>query len=199
MLRVGLTGGIGSGKTTVSNAFAQLNVPIIDADLIAHQLTVPGEPGHTAIVAKFGASICNADNTIDRKQLRKLVFAEPELRHWLEKLLHPLIKQSIDEHTQRLNYPYCVIVIPLLIEARTFDLIDRILVVETSEELRLERTILRDSTTKENVLAIINAQASSVERLAAADDVIYNDQNLEHLVTQVEQLNEFYLKLTRLT
>lgn len=199
MLKVGLTGGIGSGKTTVANLFARFGVPIVDSDLIARKLTLPDGEAFLAIVAKFGESILNENGEIYRTKLRDIIFKDPSSKNWLEGLLHPLIKEAINSQTEEIPYPYCIIAIPLLIEAQAYDLIDRILVVESDCELRIKRAVTRDGTTESDVMRIINTQASSAQRLAVADDIIYNNGDLDSLVLQVEKLHACYLQIATLT
>lgn len=193
MLKVGLTGGIGSGKTTVTELFSKLGAPIIDADLIAKELTEPGHPAYLKIIEKFGEYILLPNGELNRKKLRDEIFSDAEQKKWLEALLHPLIKKSIDLATVNIDFPYCLIAIPLLIETASFDLVDRVLVIETSIELQIARTIARDLVSEDHVHGIIKAQASSAQRLEAADEIIYNHGNLTELAEQVQQLHQYYL------
>ncbi len=198
MLRVGLTGGIGSGKTTVSNLFKALGVPIIDTDLIAQEVVLPGKPGHKMVLDHFGKHILNSDDTLNRKLLRKIVFNDEKQRICLEQILHPFILQTISEELQKITHPYCIIVIPLLIEnPKAKEYVDRILVVDCTEEQQIQRTIKRDQISREASLNIINAQASRKERLAMADDVIENNDNINELKTRVKTLHQKYLELAR--
>lgn len=196
MLKVGLTGGISSGKSTVANIFSDLGIPIIDSDQIALEITEPGQPAYHRILEKFGPDILLQDKRIDRKKLRLYIFSNPELKHWLEQLLHPIIKNDIQQKTLNLNAPYCIIVIPLLVEANARDLVDRVLVVDAGKELQIMRTMQRDDTTAEQAEQILAAQATSAERLAIADDVIYNNDRLDQLVARVQELDKFYRELS---
>lgn len=195
MLRVGLTGGISSGKTTVANLFSQLGVPIIDADQIARELTEPGLPAYSSIIEKFGQGILKSNRQLDRKKLREKIFNDVKQKKWLEDLLHPLIKEAIDRQSSTLSAFYCIVVIPLLVETNVFDLVDRILVVETNLELQIKRTMIRDDSSEVQVRKIIAKQARSEDRLAVADDIIYNNAGEEELKTQVSNLNDLYCKL----
>ncbi len=197
MLRIGLTGGIGSGKSTVANLFADLAVPIIDTDKIAHDLTKQGNLGYKEIVAHFGDDILTSAGDIDRRKLRHHIFDHPEERKWLEGILHPLIRQTVDNQMSQLNTPYCIVVIPLLVETGHTDSIDRILVIDTSEETQIKRTMARDNTNKDAVKKILAAQCTRENRLAVADDVIDNDSNTTNLAEQVEKLHQRYLKLPK--
>lgn len=195
MLRVGLTGGIGSGKTTVSNMFAKLNVPIIDTDLIARDLIAPFKSAYYAIVGRFGLTITSPDKTINRQKLREIIFNDLDSKEWLENLLHPLIKKNISLKIKSLTESYCIIVIPLLIETQSYDLVDRVLVVETSEENQVKRTIARDQISEINVHKIIKSQANHCQRLKIADDLIYNNEDCAILMEEVKKLHEIYLIL----
>lgn len=192
MIKVGLTGGIGSGKTTVANYFGELGAPIIDADVLARELTEPGKAGFVAIVERYGDEILEVSGEFDRKKMRELIFADPDQKRWLESLLHPLIKKAINEKIATLDFPYCIIVIPLLVETKSYDLVDRILTVESSPELQVKRTKTRDNTSEDEVRRIIHTQASEAQRLEVADDVIYNNSDLEELKMQVNKLHLQY-------
>jgi dephospho-CoA kinase len=193
MLVVGLTGGIGSGKSTVAQLFSELQVPVIDADLIARQVTQPQTLALQQIVDYFGPSILKADQTLDREKLRQLVFDDPLKKKWLEELLHPLIIQDIKKQLQALKASYCLIVIPLLFETGPYSFIDRILVVHTPDETRLKRTQARDKTTAADLQKIMASQANTEESLAKAHDVIDNQGNLDELRQQVVRLHQQYL------
>lgn len=193
-LRIGLTGGIGSGKSAVAASFAALGTPVIDADEIAHRLTRPGGPAVAPILAAFGPDIAS-DSGIDRRLLAERVFQQPGERHRLEAILHPLIRAEMIREAEALSAPYCILVIPLLVEAGQHDLVDRVLVVDVEERLQLERVRTRDGRSDAEIRAILAAQASRAERLRAADDVITNDSNLAALDRQVEELHRRYLSL----
>ena len=175
MLVVGLTGGIGSGKSTAAAYFQQLGVPVIDADQIAHDLVTPGQPALTQIADQFGQHILTEDGQLDRAKLRECVFADPQQRHRLESLLHPLIREEIRRRIARLQTPYVIVAIPLLVETQQFDLVDRVLVIDTEQQLQIERVRQRDHLDSEAIMAILQAQASREQRLARADDIIVNN------------------------
>ena len=191
---IGLSGGIGSGKTTVSDEFAKLGVTIVDADIIARQVVEPGTAAFTAIVEKFGAQVLNQQGSLDRSQLRQLVFSEPALKDWLNQLLHPLIRAQMQSQTQLATSDYCILSVPLLVENKLTTLVDRVLIVDVSEDTQLSRTVLRDNSNAEQIHAIMRAQASRSERLAAADDVINNEGQPQELVEQVARLHQQYLQ-----
>ncbi|AYC34303.1 dephospho-CoA kinase [Pseudomonas cavernae] len=192
---LGLTGGIGSGKSAVAQHFIDLGVHAVDADHAARWVVEPGRPALAQIAEHFGEAVLLADGQLDRAALRTRIFQNPEERRWLEALLHPLIRQEISEHLARADSPYAILVSPLLIESGQHQITQRILVVDTSEELQVQRTMLRDRTSAEQVQAILAAQAKREERLRHADDVLVNDRDLGWLHTEVERLHRFYLTL----
>ena len=192
MLRVGLTGGIGSGKSTAAAIFAGHGVPIIDADEIARRLVAPAEPAFREIVQAFGEEVVAADGNLDRQRLRKIVFEDAPRRHQLEAILHPRVHDEIERQTRRLDAPYCIIVIPLLIEADQRDLVDRIVVIDVDEDLQRQRVAARGQLPEEQIRQIIAAQLSRSERLRYADDVILNNATLADLRVSVDRLHERY-------
>lgn len=193
MLVVGLTGGIGSGKSTVAERFARLGVPVIDTDVIARDLTAPGGAALAQIRAAFGDEVVRADGTLDRAALRRRVFADEAQRRQLEAILHPRIRQAVEEALAALDAPYALVVIPLLVETGSYrDLLDRVLVVDCPEAVQLERVMARSGLAREEVAAILAVQAGRAERLAAADDVIANTAAPEALDTEVEALDGRY-------
>ncbi|ETT01014.1 dephospho-CoA kinase [Providencia alcalifaciens] len=192
---VALTGGIGSGKTTVANEFAKLGVPLVDADIIARQVVEPNTPALISIQQHFGQNVLNHDGTLNRGFLRSVVFSEPKEKAWLNALLHPLIQQETQKQLQQVNYPYVLWVVPLLIENKISHLADRVLVVDVTREEQIERTIKRDDTSLEHVINILNAQASREERLSYADDIITNHTNNTELPNRVAELHKQYLAL----
>jgi dephospho-CoA kinase len=197
MLRVGLTGGIGSGKSTAAALFAGHGVPVIDADEIARQLVTPGQPAYEQVIRTFGSGIVATNGRLDRDRLRRIVFADPEQRKRLEAILHPLVRREIQRETRRLQAPYCIIVIPLLIEANQRDLVDRVLVIDCDEELQLQRIAGRSQLTEDEIREIVSAQLSRTERLRHADDVILNNTDLGELRANVEARHQRYLTLAR--
>lgn len=197
MLKIGLTGGIGSGKSTVAKIFAELKVPIIDADIIVHALTTKGKPAYRKICSHFGAEVITDEGKLARKKLRDLVFANQKERVWLENLLHPLVFQAIKKHLKTMRAPYCILVIPLLFETDAIKLVDRALVIDCPKTVQIERITQRDHITKTKVKAIINTQISRRERLKMADDVICNQQSLSNLKKQVKIFHQQYLILAK--
>lgn len=194
MLVVGLTGGIGSGKSTVSKFFAERQVPIIDADTIAHQIILADEKKRQ-LIDYFGFSILNKNETLNRHQLRQLIFNDPIKKKWLEELLHPLIIKEIKKQLHELKADYCIVVIPLLVETGPYPFIDHILVVDAPEEKCLERSQMRDASHSEEIQKIIASQTTREQRLAIANEVIHNQNSLETLEQQVEKLHRYYLGL----
>jgi dephospho-CoA kinase len=190
--RVGLTGGIASGKTTVARLFGALGVPIIDADVIAREVVAPGTTVLARIAARFGAGIVLPDGTLDRHALRQIVFQDGAARADLEALTHPAIWESIERHSVGLGGTYQMLVIPLLVEKQRREAIERVLVVDCPEELQVKRLQTRDRITREAALSMLAAQATRAERLAAADDVIVNDSDIQALRVQVERLHARY-------
>lgn len=195
MLTIGLTGGIGSGKTTVANIFAKLGVPIIDADVIAHQITTPNDNAYNDIIQHFGKTILNPDSTIDRKKLRHIIFENRIEKKWLENLLHPIILSAMKNEIKKVKTPYCICVIPLLAESSGIDFVDRVLVVDSPLEKQLLRAKQRDDTTNEMIQKIIDSQANQATRLKIADDVLINDGDLIELEKKISALHRYYLTL----
>lgn len=198
MLKIGLTGGIGSGKSTVARRFAQLGVPIIDADIIAREVVEPGNPALDEIVAAFGHQVLQADGTLDRAELRNTVFATQQKRIQLESILHPRIHAQILTQIEQLSAPYCIVAIPLLAESKRDYPLDRVLVVDISKALQLERTAARDHQPASKINPIIQSQATRERRLKLADDIINNSGPLDDLYSQIDKLHDKYLTLTNL-
>jgi dephospho-CoA kinase len=191
---VGITGGIGSGKTTVTNIFASLGIDIIDADVIAREVVAKGSPALTAIKEHFGSDIIQTDGQLNRAMLRQKIFANEADKHWLNDLLHPLIRKQIVTQAQVSSSPYCIIVAPLLIENNLTTLVNRVLVVDVKETTQVSRTIARDNNSEKQVAAIINSQVSRKTRQEHADDLLNNDDCLmEDLESAVTQLHYTYL------
>jgi dephospho-CoA kinase len=194
MFAVGLTGGIGSGKSTVAECFVALGVPVIDTDVIARQLTEPGSEALDAIRTAFGETVMQPDGTLDRAALRRRVFADAAARHQLEALLHPRIRQRVEQALAALAAPYALLVIPLLVETGGYqDVLNRVLVVDCPEDLQIARVMARSGLAQDEVKAILAAQATRAERLAAADDVIVNTASPEALRSEVTTLHRRYL------
>lgn len=192
---LGLTGGIGSGKSAVAQHFIDLGVHLVDADHAARWVVEPGKPALGKIVEHFGGEVLQADGQLDRSALRKRIFANADDRRWLEALLHPLIGQEIMQYLARAKSPYAILVSPLLIESGQHKLTQRVLVVDAPEQLQVQRTMARDQSSDEQVQAILKAQASRAERLKHADDVLLNDRDLAWLQSEVARLHHFYLSL----
>ncbi len=196
MLQIGMTGGIGTGKTTVAGLFREIGAPVIDADELAHQLVRPGAESLNDIIRTFGPDILNRQGELNRARLREIVFSDPQKRHLLEDILHPRILDEMHEKVSRLSTPYCILSIPLLIETNNTSLVDRILVVDMPEDLQRRRAMKRDNLSARAFEAIALAQTNRQERLAVADDIITNDGSHEALQQQVMALHQKYLALT---
>ena len=197
ILKVGLTGGIGSGKSTVCEFFNGLGVPVIDADEIAHDLVQPDKPAFKRIKELLGKQYIKDDGKLDRKKIRDYIFSKQDIKKQLEGVLHPLVFKEIEKKITSLNYPYCVICIPLLLETNSQDKVDRILVVDIPEEIQLDRASTRDDTDKSEIIKIINSQEKRTKRLEVADEIIKNDGNKDKLREQVADLHKIYLKLAQ--
>lgn len=198
MLRIGLTGGIASGKSAVSRLFEELGVPVIDSDLISRELVQPGEPALQEIARQFGSTVIDSTGNLDRPAMRKRIFSSQDNRRLLEDILHPRIRDRIGERLAALgNEPYAIIVIPLLVESRYPVHVDRVLVVDTDESLQRERLMRRDAIDRQQAEAMLRAQSDRNERLAVADDVIVNDSDMAALREKVGQLHAAYLLIAR--
>ncbi|MBX5460033.1 MAG: dephospho-CoA kinase [Steroidobacteraceae bacterium] len=196
-LRVGLTGGIASGKSTVARLFAALGVPVIDTDVLAREVVAPGSPVFQQIVARFGAGVLAADGSLNRRALRAIVFSDASARADLEALTHPAIRALLAVRAAEAGGEYQIHVIPLLVETNGQERVDRVLVVDCSEELQIRRLQARDGSTEEQARRMLAAQASRAARLAIADDVIRNEGDVGMLRDQVEKLHLRYLELAR--
>lgn len=196
---VGLTGGIGSGKTQASNAFESLGVPVIDTDLISHAVTAPNGLAIPAIREAFGESLIDPSGKLDRVKMRELVFSDPQARHKLEAILHPLIANvTMASVSQHADAPYVVLVVPLLAESpQWLSRCDRILVIDCEVETQIDRVMHRSNLSREEVLSIIATQATREARRAIANEVIVNESTLESLTQQVRRLHDFYLNMAR--
>lgn len=197
MLTIGLTGGIGSGKSTVANLFNALGVPVYDTDIIARKLVEPGQPALEEIIATFGKDIIDAKGHLDRQKLKQRIFASDEAKDKLEKILHPRIRESLLAKINNCTAPYCIAVIPLLVEKHWQTVVDRVLLVDVSEETQIQRTQQRDQLTESAVKRIVGSQATRAQRLAVADDVINNDITPDKLQAEIQRLHEKYTKLSR--
>ena len=195
MLKIGLTGGVASGKSTVAGLFEALGAPLIDTDVLAREVVEPGEPGLAAVRDEFGPAVLTERGELDRRKLRSIVFADDGKRRRLESILHPLIRERLLAKLERLDAPYVIIAVPLLIETDFAKLVDRILVVDAPVEVQLARLMARDGSTRAEAQAIIDAQVDRETRLARADDIIDNSGDLASTRAQVEALHRRYLQL----
>jgi len=194
---VGLTGGIGSGKSTVADLFVEQGAALVDTDAIAHELTGPGGAAMPLLVEAFGAQVARPDGAMDRATMRRLVFADPAAKLRLEGILHPLIRQLSAERCRAATAPYVILAVPLLVESGTYrERCDRIVVVDCPESLQIERVIARNGMRRDEVLAIMAAQASRAQRLAVADDVVVNDAGRTKIYDRVAELHLKYLLLS---
>jgi len=192
---LGLTGGIGSGKSAAAERFAELGVHVVDADQVARSVVEPGSAALAQIVDRFGGPILASSGELNRAALRERIFTSVEDRHWLERLLHPLIRQEIWASLSRAESPYAVLVSPLLVESRQHEQVDRVLVIDVPEDLQLQRVLARDQVSEDQVRAILAAQARREDRLRHANDVLVNDRDLSWLRQEVDRLHDRYLQL----
>jgi len=190
---IGLTGGIGSGKTAVSDTFKNLGIDIVDADVSSRRVVEKGQPALNDIQAHFGDGILDSENNLDRAKLREIIFKNPQKRVWLEKLLHPKIAEHIKDQLESSNSPYCILVSPLLLETEQKSYCSFILVVDVPEESQIARTAKRDGVSEEQVKNIISAQIDREKRLEQADEIIINDGSMEELKEKVVVLHTKYL------
>jgi dephospho-CoA kinase len=194
-LRIGLTGGIASGKSIVAGRFAELGVPVIDADEAARAVVAPGKPGLALVLERFGSGVAGQNGELDRRALRELIFKDPGARRDLEAILHPLIRADMERSAELAVGPYVVMAIPLLVEGGARDRVDRVLVVDADEVVQLQRVRARDGCTEDQARAILASQASRSVRLAAADDVLLNAGTVTDLRQAVDRLHPQYLRL----
>ncbi len=192
---LGLTGGIGSGKSAAAEHFTRLGVHLVDADHAARWVVEPGRPALARIAEHFGPQVLQPDGQLDRGALRQLIFQDEQQRRWLESLLHPLIGEEIRSYLARAESPYAILVSPLLVESGQHRMTQRVLVVDVPEQLQLQRTMARDQASAEQIQAILNVQAKRDERLRHAHDVLHNDRDQAWLRSEVERLHHFYLTL----
>lgn len=191
---VGITGGIASGKTTVTHYFNQKGIQIVDADIVAREVVAPQTSALTEIRKHFGSNILNKDGSLNRKYLRNIIFNDLQKKQWLEALLHPLIRQQIIQKLKQATSSYPILVSPLLLETKQYLLVNRIMVIDVPEEQQIARTMKRDQCTQEQAKSIIGTQLSRKEREKHADDLVYNNGSLSSLYSQLEQLHTAYLK-----
>ena len=196
--RVGLTGGIASGKSTVANMFANLGVPIIDTDVISREVTEPGQPALKEIRDRFGDHVIDSHGRLKRRALREIIFDDGDARKDLESILHPRIQTETQRQAQSANGPYQLIVVPLLLGSSLLDFLDRVLVVDCDEATQISRLMARDTETLEQAQNILAAQASRPQRLEIADDIIRNDRDIAETLDHVTQLNSLYRHLSQL-
>ncbi|QFT10757.1 dephospho-CoA kinase [Vibrio sp. THAF190c] len=194
---IGLTGGIASGKTTVADLFQEhFNIDIVDADIVAREVVAVGSDGLRQIAEHFGEAILLEDGTLNRAKLREQIFSNPEDNTWLNALLHPMIRNKIEEGLTNIRSPYGLLVAPLLIENQMQGMADRVLIVDVPTEVQIERTMNRDNVSEEQVKAILKSQASREQRLAVADDVIKNHTKNQDLLPQITDLHQKYLAIS---
>lgn len=195
---VGLTGGIGCGKSSASQLFSELGIDVIDTDVIARQLTQPDGQAISLIRDAFGNAFLTADGALDREKMRNLVFSDSRARHQLEKILHPLILQETIAQIKQSHSPYTVLVVPLLLETNDYNpIVQRILVIDCEEQIQISRTMARSQLSEQQVKAIMAQQISRKDRLQKADDVIMNDRGIDFLKAQVIQLHHQYQMLSK--
>ena len=197
VLTIALTGGIGSGKTSIASIFKSLGVPIIDSDTISKEIILPGKPCFKDIVNEFGKEILTNKGTIDRYKLRDIIFNNDKARIKLENITHPIIFKNIDIQTSLINYPYCLVIVPLLIETKSVKYFDKVLLVDTLENIQFERVTKRDSISPTLLRKIIKTQATRSERLKYADDIIENNNEIGNLNEYINILHKKYLTLSK--
>ena len=196
VLTIALTGGIGSGKTSIASIFKSLGVPIIDSDTISKEIILPGKPCFKDIVNEFGEEILTNKGTIDRYKLRDIIFNNDKARIKLENIIHPVVFKNIDTEISLINYPYCLVIIPLLIETKSTEKFDRILVIDAPESLQFERIVKRDDISPILIKKIIKTQAKRKERLRYANDIIVNNDTIMNLNKSINTLHKKYLGLS---
>jgi len=192
---VGLTGGIGSGKSAAAEIFRACGVEVIDADSLAREVVEPGQPALNDIAAHFGSDILTSEGRLDRAALRKIVFSNPEHKSWLEKLLHPLIAELLQRRLNATKSPYAILESPLLLETEQHKLVDRVLVIDVNQEIQVDRSVRRDGSDEELIRSIIASQINRAERIQHADDLVSNEESLEQLRENIEALHSKYLEM----
>ncbi len=194
---IGLTGGIGSGKSQASKRFISHGITVVNADTVAREVVMPGSQALKKIAQHFGINIINTDNTLNRQKLREIIFNSPAEKQWLETLLHPLINAEIRHQLGASNSVYSILESPLLLETKQYELVDRIVVVDVSEMAQIERASLRDNSDEQQIKAIMQTQLSRQERCARAHDIIQNHGSIDELNQQVDKLHQLYIKLAK--
>ena len=192
---VGLTGGIGSGKSAAANFFVELGVDLIDADDLAKNVLNKNSKGYELFINEFGEQYLDNDKNIDRDLLRKTIFNDSNKKNKLENIIHPQVRSGIEEFIRTSKSDYCIVVVPLIYETRSFSYYDRILVIDCDEEIQINRSAIRDNTENKEIKKIISKQASREERLSIADDVILNNRTLDSLKEEVIKLHKKYIKM----
>ena len=195
--RIALTGGLASGKSTIANLFSENDVPIIDTDTISRKIVAQGKPALEKIIAEFGKQVISDKGELDRQKLKEIIFGAPQAKTKLEEILHPLIFQEIENQLSRISFPYCIVVIPLLIETGTMSQFDHILLVDIPEEIQMKRAMKRDNSSKQLIQSIINSQTKRNERIKHADDIIDNTVKIKELGKIVNSLHKKYLNLSQ--
>lgn len=196
-LIIGLTGGIGSGKSEACKRFAERGILVVDADIVAREVVKPGQTALTQISMHFGANILDTTGNLNRSKLREIIFSDPTEKQWLESLLHPIINAEIRHQLAHATSAYAILASPLLLETQQFQLVDRILVIDTSEQLQIERASQRDKNNEAQIKAIMQTQLTRQERCARATDIIQNHGSISELDAQVEKLHQLYLELAQ--
>ncbi|MEW4983218.1 MAG: dephospho-CoA kinase [Cycloclasticus sp.] len=196
MLTIGLTGGIGCGKTTITQLFEKRNVPVVDADVISHAIVQPGQPALLILKKSFGEQILLPNGSLNRNYLRELVFNDPHKKETLENILHPIIYTTMYQALEKIDYPYGILSIPLLLETQHQDKVDRVLVIDCPEAVQIERVKKRDKLNDAMIASIMHSQCSRSIRLSNADDILVNNESLESLDAKVQKLHNFYLKMS---
>ena len=197
MLVVGLTGGIGSGKSTVASIFEEFGVEVIDADRLAREVVEPGTTALRKIAERFGNELIDSDGKLKRSKLREIVFDDPIQKTWIEKLLHPLVTELVKSRLLSCASEYCILASPLLLETEQHQIVDRVLVVDVSEQAQLQRTLQRDESNESLIKSIIASQLSRNDRLQRADDIIDNENDIGDLRTKVAGVHKQYMELAR--
>ena len=190
---VGLTGGIGSGKSAAAQIFRTCGVEVIDADSLAREVVEPGQPALSDIAAYFGSELLTAEGHLDRAALRKIVFSNPEQKSWLENLLHPLIAELLQRRLNATKSPYAILESPLLLETEQYKLVDRVIVIDVNKEIQIARSVRRDGSDEAVIRSIIASQIDRSKRIQHADDLVSNEEGLEQLREKVEALHSKYL------